>query len=186
MINGATLSLEADPGGGPTTGVFDLTGNIDISPGIRTRNPIGSTGTRVSALSDATATDANRADYLFDAGAGALVVKVDFRGWEGRADPWGDGSDDPRADASGEDVWRQMSVLTRYLDRGTFDSRGGATLEWGEFSTDGVYEPVPVAPEQPRTSFTATDGTAVFDGSLTLVAARSIDRATLSQRQDTR
>jgi hypothetical protein len=189
MLRGAKLTLEADVNSDSAveTGVFDLSGNIEISPRIRTGDLIGPTGSTVGALVDtATGNDAGRAGFRLDAGGGAFVVDIAFRNWEASTGRWGDGSTDPKADAEGEGVYRQLSVLMRYLNRGTYDSRGAGTLEWGEYSSSGEYAPINVAPEEPQLSFTAEEQTSDFDGSITLVATRSITQAAVSQQQDQR
>jgi hypothetical protein len=188
MLKGAKLTLEADVDGtGPTTGVFDLSGDIEISPGIRTGDLIGPTGSTVGALVDtATGNDAGRAGFRLDAGGGAFVVDVSFVGFQGSSGRWGDGSGDAQADAEGEGVYRQLSVFSRYLNRGTYDSRGAGTLEWGEYSSSGVYAPINVAPEEPQVTFAAQEDVSRFSGSLSLVATRSITQAAVSQQQDQR
>jgi hypothetical protein len=189
MLRGAQLELKADVDGDDAkeTGVFWLSGNVEISPKLRTGDLIGPTGSQVGAIVDTvTGTDAGRAGWRLDAGGGAFVVEVQFQNWEGSDGRWGDGSGDDKADAEGEGVWRQLSVLSRYLNRGTFDSRGGAVLEWGEYSQSGVYAPIQVALEEPQVTFVAEEQTSAFDGSFSLVATRSITQAAVSQQQDQR
>jgi hypothetical protein len=189
MLESARLTLEADVDGDGAveTGVFSFDGPVEISPGIRTGNLIGPTGSNVGALVDVvTGNDAGRAGFRLDAGGGAFVITVNFRGWEGSTNRWGDGSGEAKADAEGEGVFRQLSVLMRYLNRGEYDSRGGATFEYGEYSSSGVYAPINVAPEEPQVSFSAEEQISTFDGSITLVATRSIEQAAVSQQQDQR
>jgi hypothetical protein len=189
MRRGATLTLEADVDQDLSleTGVFDLDGGIEISPSIRTGDLIGPTGSSFSGLIDLfTGEQSGRAGFRLDAGGGAFVVDIQFKNWEGSTNRWGDGSGDDAADAEGEGVFRQLSVLSRYLNRGTFDSRGGAELSWGEYSTSGEYNPIQVAVEEPQVTFVADEETSTFDGSFTLVATRSITQAAVSQQQDQR
>lgn len=185
---GATLTLSADvdEDGNDETGVFVLDGNINISPFIRTGYLIGRTGSTIGGLIDfATGNDQNRGAFQLDAGGGALGVDIDFNYWEGSSNQWGNtGSGGSAGDATGDPVWRQLSVLIRYLDRGTFDSLGAATLEWGEYSTSGDYRPMSVAPEEPRLTFNAEEQTSMVDGSLTLLSTRSISQAVASQQQE--
>ena len=193
MLRGAELYLSADVDGDGQLeeGRFVLTQqSIDIAPTIRTGYLIGPVGSSVGAIVDTfSGQESGRAGWRLDAGGGAFAIEVSFRrGFDGPDGQWGDGSGDPQADATGEGVFRAMSVLMRYLNRGTYDSRGGseAILHWGEYEPDGVYNPIKVAPEEPRVQFTAEDQSSVFDGSLTLVATRSITQAAVSQQQDQR
>jgi len=68
---------------------------------------------------------------------------------------------------------------------GTYDSTSPATLEWGEFSSSGVYSPYKVTPEEPSQVFDATEQTSVNRGDITLVATRDITD-TLSALQTTK
>lgn len=187
-LRGARLTLEADVNedGTAETGVFDLGAGIEISPRIRTGQLIGPTGSNIGALVDTIVGESGRAGFQLDAGGGALVIDISFRGYEGSDGRWGDGSADDQADAEGEGVFRQISVLIRYLNRGTYDSRDSGTLEWGEYSSgpDAAYGPLNVAPEEPQLTFAAEEQTSTFDGSLSLVTVRSIEAAVVSQQQD--
>jgi len=185
-LRGARLTLEADvdEDGNIETGVFSLGTGIEISPQIRTGQLIGRTGSTIGAVADTFTGESGRAGFQLDAGAGAFIVDVQFRGTETPKGRWGDGSTNPEADAEGEGVFRQLSVLMRYLNRGTFDSRNAGTLEWGDYSASGAYGPLNVAPEEPQLTFSAEEQTSSFDGSISLVAVRNIEAAVVSQQQD--
>lgn len=188
MLRGARLELTADVDkgrNGEATGVFDLGTGVELSPRIRTGNLIGPTGSQVGAIFDViTGGDNERAGYRLDVGGGAFVVDVSFRNYEGSNGRWGDGTTNDKADAEGEGVYRQLSVLARYLNRGTFDSRDAGKLEWGEYSTSGVFTPIPVAPEEPQVTFAAEEQTSTFDGSISLVAVRNIAEAFSQEQED--
>ena len=188
-LQGAELTLPADvDGDGSTeTGVFDLSAGIEISPRVRTGDLIGGSGSQAAAvLNYVTDTDA-RTGFNLDLGGGATVVDVSFRGFEGSTGQWGDGSGNAAADATGENVFRQVSVLFQYLRTGTFDSRSPATLAWGEYSASGVYDPLDVSPEEPQLTFAADEQTSAFDGTITLVSTQAIaDATTPSDQQDDR
>ena len=190
MLTGARLHLDADvdEDGTNESGTFDLSKGIEISPGIRTGDLIGQAGSAAASVIDyISGSEDGRAGFNLDAGGGAKVAEINFSSFEGSDGQWGDGSDNAAADASGEAVFRQMSVLFRYLDRGTFDSRGPAVLEWGEFSESGEFTPLQVSPEEPTVSFAAEEESSVFDGSITLVSTRDISELTsLWQEQDNR
>jgi len=178
MLNGARLTMDADvDGDGNTeTGVFDLSNGIDITPRIRTGDLIAQAGSSAGSFIDYISGDENgRAGYNIDAGGGAAAVDIQFKSWEGSTGRWGDGSGTDQADAEGDAVLRQMSVFWRYLNRGKYDSKSPATFEWGEFSSSGVYDPLQVTFEEPSTSFTAEEQASVFNGTVTVIATRSLD-----------
>lgn len=183
-----TLSADVDGDGSAETGTFDLSAGIEITPGIRTGDLVGGIGSQAAAIVDFVPNvgDSGRAGFNLDIGGGAATYEVAFSGYEGNNDPWGDGSNDNQADASGEGVFRQMSVLHRYLNRGTFDSRDAATLAWGDYSSSGAYSTISVTPEEPRMTFAAEEQTSVFDGTITLISTRAIEDAaqTASQQQN--
>lgn len=187
-LRGATLSMSADVDGDGTDedGVFDFSGGINIEPGIRTGDLIGQTGSQASAIVDYVKSESGRSGFNLDIGGGAAVYRISFRNWEGSSGQWGDGSSDPKADATGEDVWRQMSVWQRYLDWGTYDSRNAATLEWGDYSQSGAYSPIAVTIEEPSASFTAEKQTSVYEGDITLISISALEKAAVSQAQDQR
>ncbi|MFW5896257.1 MAG: hypothetical protein ACOCUA_02620 [archaeon] len=187
MLEGAKLimSADVDDDGMKEDGEFGLSAGIEITPGVRTGDLIGPTGSQAGAIIDFVANAANgRAGFNLDIGGGAATYQISFNGFEGHAAQWGDGSDNPAADASGEGVWRQMSVWQRYLDRGTYDSTNAASLEWGEYSKGGVYDPISVAIEEPSATFAAEEETSVWDGTVTLVSTRALSQAAYSQDQD--
>jgi len=117
---------------------------------------------------------------------GAAFYRVEFRGFEGSSGRWGNGSSDDVADAEAEDVWRQLSVWQRYLNRGEFDSRSPATFEWGDYSSSGAYDPIAVSVEEPAATFSAEEQTSVFSGDVTLISVRAIEQARQSTAQDSR
>lgn len=185
-----TLTADVDNDGTDETGEFDLSTGIEITPGIRTGDLIGQAGSNAGAIIDYVAPGSGgRAGFNLDIGGGAATYEISFRGYEGNNDPWGDGSADNQADASGEGVFRQMSVLHRYLNQGTFDSTSSATLEWGDYDSgaSAAYSAIDVTPEEPRTTFDADAESSVFGGTITLVATRAIaDAATPSEQQNSR
>lgn len=188
-LRGAKLYMSADVDGDGVTedGVFNLSAGIEISPGIQTGDLIGQTGSQAGAIMDYVAgDDQGRAGFNLDIGGGFATYRISFKSFEGYSGQWGDGSSDPQADASGEDVWRQMSVWQRYLDRGTYDSENAATLEWGDYSQSGVYEPIAVTIQEPSATFAAEEQTSVYGGDITLIATRALAQAAVSQAQDGR
>jgi len=188
-LRGARLTLPADVDGDGQAeqGVFDLSTGVSITPGIRTGDLIGQTGSQAAALIDYVSPgDQGRAGYNLDVGGGAAFYRVEFRGFEGSSGRWGNGSSDDVADAEAEDVWRQLSVWQRYLNRGEFDSRSPATFEWGDYSSSGAYDPIAVSVEEPAATFSAEEQTSVFSGDVTLISVRAIEQARQSTAQDSR
>lgn len=184
---GAKLELDANVGSrGVRNGEFELDAGIEITTSVRTGKLFDGRGAGIlsAAAEQIGAIDDGRAGFSLDIGGGALVVDIQFTNFEGSQGQWGDGSNDSAADATGEDVWRQLSVLTRYLQVGTFDSEDPANLSFGEFRFGGEYPRLAVTPEEPRLTV-AADDPAIITGNITLVSTRAFDDV-LSAGQDDR
>lgn len=187
MLRGARLTMDADVDGDGDleTGVFDLEDSIRLGPAIRTGDLIGNQfGAQAGAIVDYfTEGEEGRAGFNLDIGGGAEIAEIEFNSFEGSTGRWGDGSSNAAADAEGEEVWRQISVFYQYFRTGTFDSENAATLEWGEFSASGVYEPFSVTFENPGMNFDAAEETSVFSNGITCISTRSIEQANTASNQ---
>jgi hypothetical protein len=182
----ATLTVEGDPDGDGTTetGVFRFGGNLEITPSIRTGFITGGRQSQVNSII-ANLIDPGQSQnqqFFIDAGAGAHAVEIQFRGFEGAEDAagqpleWGNTGDagQPTAtDATGADAITQICCLMQYLLTGNVVSRNPAPFEWGEWATDGLYEPLEVVLEGPEMTKAAEDGS-WFDGTLTVIAAADL------------
>lgn len=187
-LNKAQLTVEADVdsnSSGTETGVFDFTGNLEITPGIRTGYLIGGRGSTINAIIQSyLGNQANKRRGIFlDLGGGAQTVEIKFRGWDGSGDVWGDTSAGAEADATNEGPLSQMAVLIKYLNVAEIDSRNPATLEYGEWSSGGRYEPLDVVVEGPNLTAAAEDGS-WFDGTMTFVSAADVTSTLSGQQQD--
>lgn len=194
----ATLTLTGDPDGDGTdeTGTFVLAGDLEVTPSIRTGYIAGGQQSQINSIVANLVDDGETQNNQFfvDAGAGAHSVQIQFIGWSGarKADgtplQWGDsGTPDQltATDATGSDPISQICVLMQYLLTGTIDSRNPATLEWGEWAEDGLYDPLDVVLEGPELTKAAEDGSS-FTGTLTLIAAADIRQAYDAVTNDTR
>lgn len=183
----ATLTLEADPDGDGSleTGVFDMAGNLTVSPGMRTGYLVDGRGSTVnsvvSSLVEQYGEDlgpSKRRGFYVDLGGGAFTIDIEFTGWEGSIDgdgnylQWGDDASvgKTKASATGQGPLTQMDVFMRYLQTGEFDSRNPATLEYGEYSSGGLYDPLDVVVEGPRTT-KRSQSPDTFDGTITCISA---------------
>jgi len=115
-----------------------------------------------------------RQEISADAGAGLHICEVDYSGVEGAGVQWGDGSDDPKRDATAEGIHARMSVLDHYLQRATIDSFEPAILEIAEYSEKGRYGPLNVVPRNPNAVFDSTESTSVYDGQIAFVETQSL------------
>lgn len=179
----------------PVQGTFVLAGNLNITPSFRTGYVVGGRGSSINnVIQQVSGSDGEKGKGFFiDLGDGAHVIEVEFRGWVGAEVPSGYDSDgkptgyepvqwgntgDPStktyADATGEHPLSQLNVLEQYLRHITIDSRDTATVQYGEFSGDGMYESLDVVLEGPQ--FTrASDQNASFDGTMTMIEAAKIE-----------
>lgn len=189
-LNRATLTLEADPDndGSTETGVFEMAGELTVTPGVRTGFLVNGQGAQVNSIisqlvNDGALDDSNkRRGFYVDLGGGQHTVEIEFLGWKGSQDAagndlqWGDDPQPGRSQtsATGQDPITQIDVLTRYLTTGTFDSQNPATLEYGEFSSQGLYDPLEVVIEGPQATREARDDDA-YTGRMVCIAAAAFD-----------
>lgn len=182
-----TVDADVDGDGAAETGEFHMAGNLEVTPGLRTGYLVGGRGSTVNSILSSTLGDGSnvRQGFYLDLGGGAHTVDIQFRGWEGATDQsgtpvqWGnEGVDDTptKADATGADPITQIDVLMRYLTRAEIDSRSPATLEYGEYSSGGLYSAMNVVVEGPNFTRSAQDGS-WFDGSLTCIRAADLNDA---------
>jgi len=185
----ATLTLQGDPDGDGVeeTGTFQFGGNLQITPSLRTGFLAGGTQSQLNSViaNLIDAGESQNQQFFVDAGAGAHAIEIQFRGWEGAQDSagnplkWGDSGDPGQltaTDATAASPISQICVFMQYLLTGTIDSRNPATLEWGEWAADGLYEPLNVVPEGPELTRAAEDGS-WFEGTLTLISAADLQDA---------
>jgi len=194
----AELQLTGDPDGDGTdeTGRFVFGGDLEVTPSVRTGYVAGGQQSQVNSIVANLVDDGESQNQQFfvDAGAGAHTVQIQFRGWDGarKADgtplQWGDTGDPDQltaTDATASSAVSQICVLMQYILTGTVDSRNPATLEWGEWATDGLYDPLDVVLEGPELTKAAEDGSS-FTGTLTLIAAADVEQAYDAVTNDTR
>jgi hypothetical protein len=199
-LDGFKLTIQnadVDNDGSAETGVFRAKHNIMYSFGTRT-GPIGEGGSQLWSIiaswyEDQTGSqvlgDGKRQQLRLDLGAGAHTCELDFKGFEGSSLQWGDPTEavGSPANATGEHVIDQMQVLDRFLQVAEIDSRDGhaATLEVGEYSENGRYNPINVAPEDPEVTFDSENQSSVFSGSITFVEIATLgDAYDATQRQE--
>lgn len=179
---------DADPygDGSSVTGRFEL---ASIGWGLETRTEqffesSGLSASLVDTIVDWIADSGGPADGIrqtlaLDLGEGVHVCNISFRAWEGSSLQWGDGSGDPRADASGADPRSQMVVFDRYLQTARMDSENTPRLHIPPFyEPDGHYEaPLGVVPETPTVRFESEEDVSGFTGEWTWVEVMSLDGA---------
>lgn len=181
-----TINADVDGDGSPETGIFELAGNLEIVPGLRTGFLIGGRGSSANAVvADLLGEgESNRQGFYLDLGGGVRQIQVNFWGWEGaQADIDGDGTAEDlqwgntgntgsatATDATGADPLTQIDVLMEYLATGEIDSRSPATLEYGEHHSGGLYDELNVVIEGPQFTRSAQDGQ-WFTGQMTLLEA---------------
>jgi len=182
MRNGATLEITADINGTTATGTFVFDAGLTLSPTIRTGELVGANGQIVQAAIDKIS--GQQGGFKFRLNGGVPVAEIDFRSFEGSSNQWGDGSGVDARDATGDGVFRQMSVFYKYLVESASDSLQPATLSWGEFSSSGVYDPFNVAPEEPEQTLDVSEETSTFGGRIRLVSVADVKQADVSQQQD--
>jgi len=190
-VKGAKLTLTADVDGdgNDETGTFDFTQGTgaDVEIFSRTGKLLSQGGGTVISAYNALfeSGDSERESLFVDLGGGSFGCRVNLNSFTGSSQTWGNGTSNAAADATGEEPFRQMSVLFRYLVIGEYDSRGNAQLEVGDWSSSGEYSQWDaVAFEEPSVSFSFEDSPQIFQGSLTMFNARKVDLAGASSEQN--
>ncbi|MBX0325799.1 hypothetical protein EGH21_22535 [Halomicroarcula sp. F13] len=182
VLNKAVLVVEADVDGDGTaeTGEFHMSGNLKITPSIRTGYLIGGRGSTVNSVASSTSgsDQAKRQGFYLDLGGGARLYEIEFDQWEGSDDQWGntgDSSSVSQTDATGAAPMTQLEVLMEYLAVAEIDSRNPATLRCGEHHANGLYDELDVAVEGPQGTRSAEDGS-WWSGNITLVTLQSLEK----------
>lgn len=173
----------AEIDGQTVDGVFVFSDGVQVEYETRTDSFFQSEGTTATVVStilgylDSDLSENIRGELSFDIGGGIHAVSIDYQGFEGSPNQWGDTGDPTTStptDATGEDVHAQMAVFDKYLNSTTIDSRNPAILEVGEYSSAGRYDPLLVVPENPNAIFNSDEQSSVFDGSVTWVETQDI------------
>lgn len=181
-------------GNGPTTAKFHFAGDLRVTMRIERNYLLKTDGAELQfasilleafdELSGSTGInvpnpgDSKHKTLAWNYGAGSAVVEIDFKGWTGSTERWGDTGDDSQltaGDATGEDAFTQLQVLYRWLSMTEVDSLTPATIEFGEYSSGGLYGPMSVLVEQPTFDFDTNEGASTFDGNLVFVETYPID-----------
>lgn len=180
--------IDVDGDGTDETGKFVLT-NVEITTGIRTGYVVGGRGSTVNAIYSDYLGDGQsaRQGLYFDLGGGADFIQLKFSQWKGSDDQWGNDSTAglTQASATGQDPISQIDVLKKYLTVGQIDSRNPATLEYGEYSSSGVYSPKEVAIESPEFSY-SPDRPSALSGSITCIVVIDNNQSTDAQNRRNR
>lgn len=176
--------------GSTVTGVFEWPDEVAYELTVETDAMFDSAGVS-SQLSqvfleyfkgeDVDAGEGLRQELSFDAGLGRHVCTVDARAVSSSPHQWGTDDGNPMTDATGSDVHHQAAVLDKFLNTATLDSFNPATLEVGEYSTEGVFGPIPVVPRNPNIRFDSTQESSTVDLSIDWVETRDVTEQSSSQ-----
>lgn len=181
LLKKAILEVEADVDGDGSeeTGEFHMTDDVEIVPGQRTGFLLDNRGSTVNSVlaNTAGAGESNREGIYLDLGGGVRSVEVTFKSWTGSNEQWGDTGDSStltQADATGAQALTQLEVLMQYLATAEIDSRGAATLSYGQHHADGLYDPLDVVVESP-TGTRSSEESSTFTGTLTFLSVQELD-----------
>lgn len=187
------LSADVDGDGTAENGEFHMVGNLEVTPKIIPNFVVGGRGSTVNSIISSLVGDGTnkRQNFFIDLGGGIHAVEISFRGWEGAQDDsgnnvqWGNDSAQTKtqASATGQDPITQIDVLMRYLTVGEYDSRNTGTLEYGEYSSGGLYSPLNVVVEGPTMTRAASDGQ-WYDGNMQCIVAADLTTAWDAQQRN--
>jgi len=189
--------FDIDGDGNAESLVFSYRDNLSISHRVRTGYLTGENGSTSTVLdiltdlvedvSDVDIDRQGRRQSLFtDLGGGTRVIETTGEVVTGATgNQWGTG-DGGKWDATGEDALTKIQLLNEALTLAEIDSRPAdgnypdghlATLEVGEFSQSGRWEPLGVVPEQPEGTFDVERDSSTATVDINYVAAASLDIA---------
>lgn len=199
LKNKAILTLPSGDIGSPNDpvqGVFEFAADIEIAPSFRSGFLVGGAGAQINnVIQEGSGGDgAKGKGFFIDAGGGPHVVELQARGWSGARVPdtynadgtidtykpaqWGSTGNpdtDDYGDATQEHPLTQLNVLEQYLRHIKIDSNSTATLEYGEFSSSGRFEPLDVVLEGPQGVRSSDGPPSAFDFTLTCIEAQALD-----------
>jgi len=201
-ISKATLTLppvDLDGSGEEVEPVFEFIGDLRVTI-TQTKNYVVETAGTASQVSAVVGEyfdnagpiglgDSKRKTFAVDSGGGAHKVELDATAWSGSDGQWGATGDDSEVtavDATSASPDRQLFVLDRALSVAQIGSLNPATLEVGEYSTDGVYAPLDVLVEQPSVVYNTEQSTSTADVSLVCVETLDLGTAIDALTNDTR
>lgn len=121
----------------------------------------------------------NNQQFAVTLGGGEHVVSISAEVQQGSPNRWGTGDGDGVTDKTGGHPVAQLQLLDRVLQQTKIDSTNPATVEVGEYSSSGQYEPIRVVPENPNGIFDAETET-----SSATIDIRFVEIATLLQPID--
>lgn len=134
---------------------FSFRGDLEVNVGVRTGYILDGSGSTWTALfseflNDIPGFDVGLRQGIFlDLGGGEHIIEVEAKAWTG--------SDLAFGGAAGADPVTQMGVLENTLVETQIDSFSPATIEVGEFSSQGRYSPLSVVIEGPRISHSTVE-----------------------------
>lgn len=134
---------------------FTFEKNITITTGVRTGFLVGGGGsTLMSVVTDflddgqLNASGAQRSGLFIDLGGGVRMVQIEADTYQSNDNPFGG--------SGGADPWTQADELVHAIETTQIDSRGTATLEYGEYGEK--YAAMPVVIEEPTVELDANEG----------------------------
>lgn len=170
LIDNATLELSAEINTDEkdVTGVFEMQTNVEVNQRMRTSFLLDNSLDRILGALQVDESTPKRSGVTIDVGGGEFTYTVTFTEPTGGTNSWGDGTNDARADATGDSARRKAEVLMRYAKTGKYDSNAPAKLRFGEYNGDGEYENfIPCAIEDIDVSVSA-ESEDTIEGTITL------------------
>ncbi|MFW6382829.1 MAG: hypothetical protein ACOCZD_02190 [Haloferacaceae archaeon] len=186
------LEIDADFGNGETTGVFEAFVNAEDTDEIRTGYLLGEEFDQLLAIFSGLLEDGepDRKGLHLDFGGGVHVISLraevssgETRDEDGETLQWGDSSDPgllTATTATGGTARQKAQIFQHYTRVAEIDSRAPATLEFGEYSDDGVLDPLEVVFEQPQFSRRGPDK---YEFSCTFLETESLERVLDGSKQ---
>lgn len=117
--------------------------------------------------------DSIKQGVFLGSGAGVHRIEVSFDQYKGSTEQWGSAN-------QSDSALTKLLVLDRAINKQRIDTDSPATLEIGEYSDAGQYNPLTVVIKQANLAYDARDQSSKFRGSMDFWESTSLEEASQS------
>ena len=175
------ITADVDDDGTKETGVFEISGGAEgqasYTEEVQIDPIIGGSAQNINSAIQQYIFGENhrRRGIYIENGGGAHIFDIQFNGWEGSSNQWGDGSGTLPADATGEGPRRQIQIFQNYLRKGSIDSLNPAVVQFGEYNPNGSLDDQLYMFVGSPTLTNSVTAEKTFDGTMQLVEIERLD-----------
>lgn len=111
--------------------------------------------------------DSLKQQLFLGMGSGAHEITIEFTTWQGDTREWGGFGSDASPTT-------KLQALNRALSTTRITSDSPATLEIGEYSSSGSYNPLPVVVKESTLTFSSREQASSFDGHIQFIESADV------------